>query len=110
SGYICTPEGNYPDAGTWCKKDPAAISTDWKTFESKELGIKFKYPKEWGDITLEIKNGETYGYTSYSDQTKGKTFAAFYQPPGSNGRYPLFGGMGPDFQTNRSAEFFDNQG
>ncbi len=110
SGYVCVPEGNFPDAGTYCTKMETSDTSVWKTFESKELGIKFEYPADWGEIALEIKNGETFGYTSYPDQVKGKTFAAYYQPPGQNSRYALFGGVSSDFQTNRGGQFFDNTG
>lgn len=111
SGYTCIPEDNFPDAGTNCRKSETTNDTlNWKTFESKELGVKFEYPSDWGEISLEIKNGETYGYTSYPDQVKGKTFAAYYKPPGQNSRYALFGGISSDFQTNRGGQFFDSTG
>lgn len=66
---------------------------NWKTYENKEIGISFKYPSEYGDFNLTIRNG---GYS-------GKIYTGEFP----NNKFFFVGGVTNDFSAGRGGYFTD---
>ncbi|MCL5794832.1 MAG: hypothetical protein M1338_00520 [Patescibacteria group bacterium] len=65
---------------------------DWKTYKINDLGISFKYPKEWGEVSLQtgtvsanIGSGKS-GRITFSDPSAKDLIAGYVSPDFSVGR------------------------
>lgn len=74
-------------------------TADWKTYKVSDLSISFKYPKEWGDASLQQSAGE-------SGISKKITFSN--KTDSSNNTSGIFAGFAsPDFSAGRSSSGYE---
>lgn len=74
-------------------------TANWRVYENKEIGIKFKYPAEYGNFVANVYNGDTGRafYGTFSDDS----------PKMGERKIFAIGGNSADFTQGRSAEFWD---
>lgn len=53
------------------------ITANWRVYKDIDLGIEFKYPPEWGEITTQITQGQT-GYVFSNNYNKQSFYVSMY--------------------------------
>lgn len=92
-GYIITP---FPDFSEQAPKSETKYDKlSWLIFEDKQMGLKFKHPKQWGVPKVIFREGSDAG-TLYSVTFPNSTFQV--------------GGTSREFSEGRGATVFDFNG